>query len=75
MNKEQKNQEIANLVDELNSNEIFYIADTSALNAEATSQLRRECFKAGIKLRVVKNTLLKKAMEKKYTFEKSDGAR
>jgi len=64
MNKEQKNQEIANLVDELNSNEIFYIADTSALNAEATSQLRRECFKAGIKLRVVKNTLLKKAMER-----------
>ncbi len=64
MNKEQKNQEIASIVEELQSNEIFYIADTSALNAAATSQLRRECFKAGIKLRVVKNTLLKKAMER-----------
>lgn len=64
MNKEQKNQEIEGLVEELNNNEIFYIADTSTLNAAATSQLRRECFKAGIKLRVVKNTLLKKAMER-----------
>ncbi|HEY8403433.1 MAG TPA: 50S ribosomal protein L10 [Flavobacteriales bacterium] len=64
MTKEQKNQEIASLVEELQNNEIFYIADTSTLNASATSQLRRECFKAKIKLRVVKNTLLKKAMER-----------
>jgi large subunit ribosomal protein L10 len=64
MTKEQKNQEIAVLVEELKSNEIFYLSDTSSLNAEATGQLRRECFKAGIKMRVVKNTLLKKAMER-----------
>lgn len=64
MTKEQKNQEIASLVEELKNNEIFYIADTSTLNASATSQLRRECFKSNIKLRVVKNTLLKKAMER-----------
>lgn len=64
MTKEQKNQEIAGLVEELKSNEIFYLSDTSSLNAEATSQLRRECFKAGIKMRVVKNTLLRKAMER-----------
>jgi large subunit ribosomal protein L10 len=42
---------------------IIYIADTSGLNAETTSNLRRACFKAGIKLEVVKNTLLAKAME------------
>jgi large subunit ribosomal protein L10 len=64
MTKEQKNQEIADLVEELKSYEIFYLSDTSSLNAEATSSLRRECFKANIKMRVVKNTLLRKAMER-----------
>jgi large subunit ribosomal protein L10 len=64
MTKEQKNQEITQLVEALRSNEIFYLSDTSALNAEATSSLRRECYKAGIQMRVVKNTLLKKAMER-----------
>ena len=65
MTKEQKNQEITDLVESLKSSEIFYLSDTSSLNAEATSQLRRECFKAGIKMRVVK----------KHTFEKSNGTR
>lgn len=64
MTKEQKNQEITELVESLKSSEIFYLSDTSSLNAEATSQLRREAFKAGIKMRVVKNTLLRKAMER-----------
>lgn len=64
MTKEQKNQEIAELVDTLQSSEIFYLSDTSSLNAEATGQLRRDCFKAGVKMRVVKNTLLRKAMER-----------
>ena len=41
----------------------MYLADISGLNAETTSNLRRACFKAGIKLEVVKNTLLEKAME------------
>ncbi len=64
MTKEQKNQEIAELVDTLQASEIFYLSDTSSLNAEATGQLRRDCFKAGVKMRVVKNTLLRKAMER-----------
>ena len=64
MTKEQKNQEIAELVETLKNTEIFYLSDTSSLSAEATSSLRRECFKAGIQMRVVKNTLLKKAMER-----------
>jgi large subunit ribosomal protein L10 len=42
---------------------VVYIADISNLNAETTSNLRRACFKAGIQLNVVKNTLLEKAME------------
>ena len=41
----------------------IYLTDASGLNAETTSKLRRECFKSNIKLEVVKNTLLLKAME------------
>ena len=64
MNKDQKNQQIAELVEMLNNTNIFYFADTAALNAEATSNLRRECFKNNVSMRVVKNTLLKKALER-----------
>lgn len=41
----------------------FYLTDIEALNAEKTSALRKECFKQDVKLVVVKNTLLKKALE------------
>ena len=40
------------------------MADTSGLDAETTSNLRRKCFGSDVKLKVVKNTLLEKAMEK-----------
>jgi len=62
MRKEDKNQLVESLVDKINSNNIIYLADTSELNAEQTSNLRRLCFKSNIKLTVVKNTLLKRAM-------------
>ena len=64
MTKEQKNQEIAELVEVLKDSSVFYLTNTTSLNAEATSALRRECFKSGIKMHVVKNTLLKKALER-----------
>jgi large subunit ribosomal protein L10 len=48
----------------LKNNNNFYIADISELNAEDTSALRRLCFKREVTLTVVKNTLLRKAMEK-----------
>lgn len=64
MTKEQKNQEIAELVEALSNSSVFYLTDTTALNAAATSALRRECFKSGVKMRVVKNTLLQKALER-----------
>ena len=63
MRKEEKNQLIESITEQLNSNNTIYLADTSELNAEATSNLRRLCFKQDIKLMVVKNTLLKRAME------------
>lgn len=64
MRKEEKNQLIDSITEQLNNNNTIYLADISELNAEATSNLRRLCFKKDIKLAVVKNTLLKRAMEK-----------
>jgi len=56
---------VASLVEELNKSNHFYVIDIATLNAEDTSNLRRRCFEKGIKLIVVKNTLLKKALEQK----------
>ena len=63
MTREEKSQVIQDLTAELANNANIYIADISGLNAGTTSDLRRACFKADIKLAVVKNTLLAKAME------------
>ena len=63
MTREQKAVAIEDLKAKLADANIFYIADISGLSAETTSNLRRACFKAGITLEVVKNTLLDKAME------------
>ena len=63
MTREEKSQVIQDLTAQLADNANIYIADISGLNAGATSDLRRACFKANVKLAVVKNTLLEKAME------------
>jgi large subunit ribosomal protein L10 len=63
MTREEKSIAIGDLTAQLAGTNIVYLADISGLNAETTSNLRRACFKAGIKLEVVKNTLLEKAME------------
>ena len=63
MTREEKSIAIKDLTAKLADSNIMYIADTSGLNAETTSNLRRACYKAGIKLEVVKNSLLEKAME------------
>jgi large subunit ribosomal protein L10 len=64
MKKEEKTQFIETLAEQLKEANSFYLADTSGLNAETTSRLRRTCFKRKVKLSVVKNTLLQKAMER-----------
>ena len=63
MTREEKSIAIEGLRAQLADSTVVYVADISGLNAETTSSLRRACFKAGIKLEVVKNTLLSKAME------------
>ncbi|MEA3503953.1 MAG: 50S ribosomal protein L10 [Bacteroidota bacterium] len=64
MTREEKTRVIEGLTKQLNENEYLYLVDASGLNAVATSGLRRECFKKNIQLIVVKNMLLKKAMDK-----------
>lgn len=64
MTREEKNQFIDDLTVRLNDANIFYLADIAGLDAEESSKLRRSCFNKEIQLQVVKNTLLKKALEK-----------
>ena len=64
MTKEEKNQFIDVLDKSIQENSNFYLADISGLSAEESSKLRRLCFKREVSLQVVKNTLLKKALEK-----------
>lgn len=64
MNKQEKDKTIQALDNMLTDNNNFYLADISGLNAEQNSALRRLCFKRSVSIKVVKNTLLKKAFEK-----------
>jgi len=59
----EKDQAIEVLVEEIKATNVLYLADTTSMTAEATSNLRRACHKNGIRMKVVKNTLLRKAME------------
>ena len=64
MTREEKNQLIDSLAEQLAENNNIYLADISNLDSEFTHNLRALCFKKDVQLRIVKNTLLKKAMEK-----------
>ena len=63
MRREDKNAIIESLAGKLREYGHFYLTDTAQLNAADTSELRRKCFENDIKLVVVKNTLLKRALE------------
>lgn len=63
MTKEEKAKYISDLAAELKDANIFYLADTGELTVETVNALRRRCFNSKIQMRVVKNTLLEKAMD------------
>ena len=69
MRKEDKGAIIGQLAEIVKQYGHFYLVDTTAMDAAATSELRRKCFKADIKMVVVKNTLLEKAL---MTIEEVD---
>jgi large subunit ribosomal protein L10 len=63
MKSTEKQVIINNLKEKIDTYNHFYLADISGLNASDTSDLRRLCFKQDVKLVVVKNTFLRKALE------------
>jgi len=63
MRREEKNAIVDSLAEKIKEYSHFYLTDTAQLNAADTSTLRRKCFENDIKLVVVKNTLLKRALE------------
>ena len=64
MNRAEKAQMIEDLQEVLNNTDTVYLTDIAGLDATETTNLRKACFKGDVQLRVVKNTLLKKAMER-----------
>jgi len=64
MRKEEKAAAVEIMVEQINSSSHLYLTDISGLNAEDSSDLRRKCFENNIKVVVVKNTLLKLALDK-----------
>lgn len=63
MKSSEKQVIINQLQEQIDSYDHFYLTDIEGLNAEDTSALRRLCFNQDVKLVVVKNTLLRKALE------------
>ena len=63
MKKAEKLKVINDLTSKLKDAKTLYLTDISGLNASETSALRRACFKANVKLSVVKNTMLARAMD------------
>ncbi|WP_312304188.1 50S ribosomal protein L10 [Chryseobacterium sp.] len=63
MTKDQKVVAIQEIKDLLQDAKVVYVADLEGLNAGKSSDFRRQAFKQNIKVKVVKNTLLQKAME------------
>ena len=63
MTRAEKSNQIAELKDKLSNSNFFYLTDSSTLTVEQINELRGKFFEKGIEMRVVKNTLAKKAME------------
>ena len=64
MTREEKNQIVDSLVETLTKYNSFYITDISTLPSDKTSRLRRLCFNKQVDLKVAKNSLIKKALER-----------
>ena len=64
MTREEKAKYVDDLAVELTESNVIYLTDTAELTVDVVNNLRRSAFKADINLRVVKNTLLEKAMDK-----------
>jgi large subunit ribosomal protein L10 len=72
MTKQEKNEVIDTLKDKFSQYNNFYITDTESLTVAQVGQLRRHCFDKQVEMKMAKNTLIKKALERLNT-EKYSG--
>jgi len=63
MTREEKNQELQSLTEKISELTSFYLADSSTLSVAKMNQFRGLCYEKDVQFKVVKNTLLKKALE------------
>lgn len=63
MTKEEKIQYVGDLTEKLSNTDNFYITDSSGMSVAQINDFRGECFKNGLEYKVVKNTLIKKALD------------
>lgn len=63
MTREQKQEALRELTEQISGVNSFYITDASSLDVATINKFRRLCFEKGVTFKVVKNTLLKKALE------------
>jgi len=67
MTREEKGILIDNLTEKLKNTQYFYVADTSGMSVKEINEFRRLCFNKGLEYKVVKNTLIRKALENMET--------
>ena len=67
MKKEEKSKIVEEISDILSAHNMVYVADISGLTVAKSNELRRICYRRGVKLKMVKNTFLKRAMEQSQT--------
>lgn len=70
MQRNEKNKIIEELKEKVSRSSGMYLADFTGITVQQVNELRKELYKAGIEYRVVKNTLLKKALESLSGYEK-----
>ncbi len=73
MTKNEKTAIIEALAEKFTHTEYFYITDSSTLSVEDTNKLRRLCHEKGVEMKVLKNTLVKKALERLSEDGRYDG--
>lgn len=64
MTREDKGTLIDELTEKLRETTHFYVTDTGGLTVKQVNEFREMCFKQGIDYQIVKNTLIKKALER-----------
>jgi len=64
MTKEEKYALVDELAEKLSGIDYFYVTDTSGMSVAQINDFRRTCFSKGLEYKVVKNTLIAKALER-----------